>query len=152
MARALYIGYEVGPTFRCGDWMVWDEHGSEKIVCKITGDDECRDDNVMTDHKAKNGHYQSLPKEWLRPATPQEIQEEKERRLFAKYGRKPWELKVGDILKNDIGNLVRVTEINELVSLKSYGFSNTYALCIKKIAKSFRVVCFADDRKDIDND
>ncbi|MEN2468133.1 hypothetical protein [Ornithinibacillus sp. JPR2-1] len=103
LIKALYIGYEVDPKFEVNDWVVVNNHGDiwTSRIAKITHDeiavyvDEC----PYVDNK----QYYVFSK--LRHATPEEIQREKERRWWAKFGRNINEYKKGDIIS--LGSITR---------------------------------------------
>src|SRR5690625_5096019 len=88
MARALYVGYEIEPEFRVGDWVVrtvdLEEHYKSGVVFKIAK----VDNGVLYDDRES-----VLLESTIRHATPEEIEEEKQRRWWAKHGRGVWELK-----------------------------------------------------------
>src|SRR5699024_8139591 len=93
VAKALYEGYDLKPSFEIGDWVTWKKRGFENVTCRITGLDKEFVNDLLTYYKGTNDAYQSLPKKWLSHATNEEIRKEKERRWWAKHNRKPWELK-----------------------------------------------------------
>ena len=144
IARALYVGYEVVPEFKVGDW-VYVEAPKEELpnVYKIMNTERyiVNLDRLYGKHKKSD----------IRHATPKEIAEEKERRWWVKHGRDVWELKEGDVLKENGGTShpVVVTRENKTDDghdrTPSFNFIFTEMDCIKK---NFRVVCFAEDRKD----
>src|SRR5699024_10096032 len=82
LIRAFYIGYEVEPIFEVGDWV---KDTSTNAVIKIN-DRQHRNNLIDPRHTT------------IRHATPEEIAEEKQRRWWAKHGRKVWELREGDLL------------------------------------------------------
>lgn len=135
LIKALYIGYEVDPEFKIGDW-VKSRHGVGigKIV-KFSELGYYTDFNmIVTD-------------EDIRHATPEEIATEKERRFFAENGRDPWELKRYDNLSAGEGGSTSHTVwetnddgvvFNEFCIFKSWN----------EIKEDFKVSCFAHDRKD----
>lgn len=135
LAKALYIGYEVEPEFKVGDWIhdnitnrvaKIDERGYDGELAWV--DDEFH--NFFTD---------------FRHATPEEIQQEKERRWWAKHGREVWELKKNDIIM--IEHFVEV--VNKVVGNELYIKGSTFPQSIHSIKEDTKVVCFAEDRKDI---
>ena len=121
--------YEVEPIFEVGDWVV-DRRSAYKIISKH-----------HADYLNKEVHPE------VRHATPEEIAEEKQCRWWAKHGREAWELRKGDIISDDDGEFHEVSNNNENedgVSTMSGGFNQTY------LEKYSKVICFAEDRKDID--
>ena len=128
--KALYIGYEVEETFEVGDWIY------SKQVEKI----------IQINDEGSLAGYNTFPT-YYRHATPEEIAEEKQRRWWRKHGRGVWELRKGDVISDDDGEFHEVSNNNENedgVSTMSGGFNQTY------LEKYSKVICFAEDRKDID--
>jgi phage regulator Rha-like protein len=108
LIRALYIGYEVEPEFKVGDWVAFDNRKDEVAIRKIERINDQFGDGLYAHWK--NG---SMRLSGLRHATPSEIAEEKERRFFARYGREPWELRKGDWL---IQQAERMEELDETLN------------------------------------
>lgn len=137
LARALYIGYEVEPEFKVGDWIhdnitnrvaKIDERGYDGELAWV--DDEFH--NFFTD---------------FRHATPEEIQQEKERRWWAKHDREVWELRPGDVLVCDdyprtVNKVVDFEEKTVIFSDKDWEY-------YENVIEEYEVACFAEDRKDI---
>src|SRR5690625_4883696 len=142
LIRALYIGYEVEPEFKVGDWVVWDEI---KIIGQLVEiDSVLRVDSIDYDVP------QSVKLDELRHATPSEIAEEKERRWWAKHGRNLWELRKGDLLiDKHFGKIAEVREVED----KHYliGAITSYEP-LDFIKRNYTVVCFAEQRLDRDGD
>src|SRR5699024_8613457 len=86
----------------------------------------------------------------LRNATQEEIAEEKQRRWWAKHGRDVWELKEDDIL-NVNGAIRTVYHVDEN-KVYFYEVSEIYTLDIMKGSGTTIVVCFAEDRKDLESE
>jgi|SRR5699024_3852250 len=139
LAKAFYVGYEVIREYKKEDWLV-DESGN---VVKVT---ELDKKGILTDGgnpslwfgKRSDGYSK------LRYATPMEISEEKERRWWKRHGRKPWELKEGDLLMS-------LDDVHEVENPTSYGVwfkGFTSGLAYRVIKENYKVVCFKEDRKD----
>lgn len=151
LAKALYIGYEVEPEFKVGDWVFWETKSNgpiPKTAFKI--------ENFI-----KNGVYPDewpspyagggpIPIEELRHATPEEIEKEKERRWWAKHGRDVWELREGDLLYG------LYKQFYEVKSARNSGVRFLYDKDYRSwnlIKNKYKVACFVEDRKDVkDND
>ncbi len=88
LIRALYIGYEVQPTFEIGDWV---KSTIGVGTGKVTKVDEY---NYYTDF----GLVSSKRDMTIREATTEEIAEEKERRFYAGAGREVGQIKPFDIV------------------------------------------------------
>src|SRR5690625_2377859 len=126
MIRALYIGYEVEPEFKVGDW----------VTCSLfSGVYEITEDNQFLGIVQLDNNGGGIHESRLRHATPEEIAKEKERRMFATYDREPWEIKANDILLDK--------ELNDYVSVN---FGGMFSESKRKL---YKVVCFAEDRKDL---
>src|SRR5690625_729054 len=140
---ALYVGYEVEPEFKVGDWVFIDYGEAGTEIGFIKG-------WINEPHSfyIDKCHFGANVNE-ARHATPEEIAKEKERRWFAKHDRKPWELKEGDIL-SEHGNcrtqtIFRVCPLTK--SVKFYGdveWTRKY-----EIRSNYLVACFAEERKDV---
>src|SRR5699024_246812 len=75
LIKALYIGYEIKDEFKVGDWVV---HSNGNVIRQI---EKVEHDHVnVTD--GEDGYIWGIS--YIRPATPSEIAEEKERRTDAK--------------------------------------------------------------------
>lgn len=130
-------GYEVEPEFEVGDW-VYDMHHNKVARIDHRGVD---DDRVWVDDDELN--FSSIVD--IRHATQEEIQQEKERRFFNEHGRKPRELKVGDVLVKKMDNFpLVVTEVNaEEITL------NLLTCTRSEVKKRCKVLCFAEKRLDV---
>lgn len=142
LIAALNHGYEVEPEFKVGDWVIYDDQ-----IVRIK--DVFTNNTVHTPY-LKNFIVEGIDK-WFdlerveRHATPEEIAAEKERRWWSKHGREVWELKVGDVLLNRDNELCEVTgksDLNVFINDKPQQGSTVGSY-------GFKVVCFAEDRKDI---
>lgn len=138
MIRALYIGYEIEETFKVGDW-VFDRESVYKIISKHHADD------------LNKGMYLKA-----RHATPEEIEEEKQCRWWAKHGRKVWELRQSDVLVNKSNgkDWIVISEINKVSDCKNYRVfpfltGEFEIMHLETIKRHFQIVCFAEDRKDV---
>src|SRR5690625_1009321 len=89
---ALYIGYEVEPEVKVGDWVKANWIVEKPTIHKLKGIDR----NTVEIDGEQNNTNPGIS--IISLATPEEIAEEKERRWWAKHGRDVWELKTGDIL------------------------------------------------------
>jgi len=150
MARALYVGYEIEPEFRVGDWVVrtvdLEEHYKSGVVFKIAK----VDNGVLYDDRES-----VLLESTIRHATPEEIEEEKQRRWWAKHGRGVWELKEGDVLNLNGHTYYIVDQVDAdgtywLVSKDGPG-TLTQEILIEEDTWEWRIVYFAEDRKDLDD-
>lgn len=94
MARSLYIGYEIEPKYKAGDWVVFESKVNGPFICVI---EKVYELSVDTDYLGSNGYKQNFGKELVRHATPEEIHTEKERRWWAEIGREVGEFKDGDV-------------------------------------------------------
>ncbi|HDR7601538.1 TPA: hypothetical protein QCX65_005013 [Bacillus mycoides] len=76
--------------------------------------------DYITDYDANIGVNQWFDKHLVRKATPDEIEQEKRRRVFAKVGRKVNEFKTGDIGTGEAGDLLEVENVDELLYCKQF--------------------------------
>lgn len=151
LADAIKYGYEVEPEFKVGDWLAYDKTNGGTIVVEIiavtgkVGGIECFILGEGYGKKAKtmvNTHY--------RHATPSEIAEEKDRRFFARHGRKSWEIREGDILEY-LGDLLIVDSFDseDVCFKRSKGSIDDYFENSDYVKEHFKVVCFIDGRLDV---
>lgn len=141
LAKALYIGYEVEPKFEVGDWAVWRSTKGIDVIKQIEKVEGYR---IWADW-LDEGSLLFAPSDEIRHATPEEIETEKERRWWARHGREVWELKKNDIIM--IEHFVEV--VNKVVGNELYIKGSTFPQSIHSIKEDTKVVCFAEDRKDI---
>ena len=140
MARALYIGYEVEESFEVGDWVIDDEYGFIGQITKIEG--ECIWAYWDDDNEEKRIHEKEL-----RHATPEEIAKEKQRRWWAKHGREVFEFKSGDLIDHD-HYVVEVMEVRS--DMLRVEINTTVATITEEYYDLIKVICFAEDRKDVE--
>ena len=136
---AYFDGYKVDPDFEVGDWVVYDNG----VRCGYKTN-QIKD---VDEQKAYFDEGRAMHLTRLRHATPEEIAEEKQRRWWAKHDREVWELKEGDVIKGTFGQVREVCRVDEAgtnVTLPNYtAFS-------KEELSGWVVVCFAEDRKDLE--
>ena len=132
LIRALYIGYEVEETFEVGDWIY------SKQVEKI----------IQINDEGSLAGYNTFPT-YYRHATPEEIEEEKQRRWWAEHGRDVWELRENDILYYD-DEFKEVEDVSEIGAIMLS--SERVYTPIETIKNKYSVACFAEDRKDVEYD
>lgn len=106
MARALLIGYEVEETFKRNNWVVDKINNNTSQILEIKGGLAILDDDKVWLYWEANGEELARKRNFseLRHATPEEIKAEKERRAWAKIGRKVNEFRVGDAYEYTDGN------------------------------------------------
>lgn len=99
VARALYNGYETEPEFKKGDWVArldgktFYPKGDTRAE-KVLSVEEGRTGSECVMH-GEDGRW-GTPITHLRHATPEEIKQEKECRVWAKIKREVGEFRVGD--------------------------------------------------------
>ena len=142
MARALYIGYEVEETFEVGDWVVHIPTGIIGEISHVNG-------NWISFFHSDEQKAVNISVNDLRHATPEEIAEEKQRRWWAKHGRDVWELKMGDVIQGTFGQIREVCRVN---GLGEYVTLPNYAAFSKKELAEWKVICFIEDRKDLEGE
>lgn len=154
LSKSLYIGYEVEPSIKIGDFVDIGLFGISKIA-EVTG--------VKGNAIAINGSEEYHEFKINRVLTDEEKQEEKQRRWWAKHNRDVWELKVLDKVR--ISSVeYEVTEVcqkgvykvqtNEYVPFDSIYVTNDQSKIggkdkIELIDEKDKVVCFREDRKDV---
>ena len=149
LALALFIGYEIKEEFKVGDWVIHDIKKIGKV--KKINDDVITID-VELGYTRNNGElaYVNTLARYFRHATPEEIAKEKERRWWTKHNRKPWELKMGDVLiyEESLSELPEVIEIVEVADDRVY-FNDGDIEYMSDINLGYKVVCFAENRLDL---
>src|SRR5690625_2879696 len=144
LARALYIGYEVEPEFKVGDWVFIDYGEAGTEIGFIKGwINEPHSFYIDKCHFGANVNK-------ARHATPEEIAKEKERRWWAKHGRDVWELKKGDVIGINI-KTITINEVREdgyIAYFDGLGSDRIYSIDSLK-SGGYKIICFADDRKDV---
>ena len=136
-ARALYIGYEVIPEFKKGDWVV--------NAAGTIGEIKETEGRIFQVFWGSGIPMRCNKDVFERHATEEEIAEEKERRWWHRHGRGVWEFKTRDIVKDKSGE---------------YGFhyrcllwfEGDYARCeggVNIALNDLVLVCRAEDRKDV---
>lgn len=148
IAIALHVGYEVEPEFNVGDWLHL-HLNNEDVVREYHSPSHMKEHHFYKNLEGRPRPFSG--EDYIRHATPEEIAEEKERRLFAENGREPWELAGGDILKaNDGGYLVTVKAI--LPGGHPLFEGGEVYVDIENVKRDYKVACFSEDRKDVDNE
>jgi len=141
LARALYIGYEVEPEFKVGDWVFIDYGEAGTEIGFIKGwINEPHSFYIDKCHFGANVNK-------ARHATPEEIAKEKERRWWAKHGRDVWEIKLRDLLTHKRHKFVR-----EIVGIQDGEYitnPNNERFTKQELQGLFNIACFAEDRKDV---
>lgn len=90
LIRALYVGYEIDPQFKDGDWVVF------KTKREVIGKLYTNEVKSFDVDRADNMNLAFYSVEWEH-ATPEEIKSENERRLWNSIGREVGEFKPDDI-------------------------------------------------------
>src|SRR5690625_2635349 len=141
IARALYVGYEVEPEFKVGDW-VYVESPKEGLpnVYKIMNAEKysVNLDRLYGNHKKSD----------IRQATPQEIATEKQRRWWEKHDREVGELRETDVVfydDNSWGGIYIVYSDVFIASDKNLSVKlyNRHRKEITVAVSRLRVICFA---------
>ena len=155
LIRALYIGYEIEETFEIGDWVyVRGIFDASPEVAKVTN---VYANRIVLDNGFDLGKGSVTP-ETVRRATESETAAEKQRRWWANRYREVYEYRENDVVHCQRFNYegIYIVESNE------YGkdaFGNRLVRVFNRHvydgkilsfdAKVLRIICFAEDRKDI---
>ena len=139
LAKALYIGYEVEPEYKVGDWVV----NANGTIGKITN---------INEFGEFEGFWEEIEMlcekdNFVRHATPEEIEKGKERRWWAKLGRQPYEFKMGDIVTWEVKK-----GLFEVVSHKGEMYKLTRDFCDSEflaLTKNLKLVCPVENRLDV---
>lgn len=147
IAKVLYTeDYEVVPELKIGDYVFCTNKEKQKSIGKITSITGM-DGDVYVVKFEDIGLVERFVSNRLRHATPEEIEQEKERRWWAEHGRDVWDLVVGDILIDKRINSVDIFKGFNLKGEAVFELSmDQHMYFVKKYSK---VICFAEDRKDI---
>src|SRR5690625_3041114 len=138
---ALYVGYEVEPEFKSGDYVV-NDIGTIGLIESVNGD-----------------HLEGV---WIsdfdipmsctsnkidRHATPEEVEEVKERRWWTKHGRYVGEYKENDVVISR--HTKEILYLKEVDNERYYLSDNSVYRDKEEMLNHYLVVCFAEDRKDV---
>lgn len=146
LAKSLLIGYEVEMNYKVGDWVRYWRKDRLTRFGKLTYINYekglAQFDNCTITKKIED---------ITRHATPEEVEIEKERRWWKSHDREVWELKQGDILMATRRRLYEVTATPKSHRFNSYTGNDNYDFDIEECKRdNWEVVCFRDDRKDVD--
>lgn len=148
MARALYVGYEIEPELDVGDWVISKVTGEIGKITHLKSNGYVVTDIKLVDYK--DDVFLVDKPDWFLKKTPEEIAKEKQRRWWAKHGRGVWELKERDLLRQVHDNTKH--EVRRMYKDGSVSFVNdSGALSKLSIQSHYKVICFAEDRKDLDD-
>lgn len=148
LVRALYIGYEVEkPKLIEGDWVTASD-GTIGMLRKVPNS------NIYNDFYVDSIGYRVAERPRLsdlKHSTSEEVAKEKERRFWRSNGRDVWELREGDVLSKVYPKLIYHFEVDYANKdcVKLIGDSERY---IKDVKDHYKIVCFAEDRKDTKGD
>lgn len=149
LLKALYIGYEVKPKFKVGDWVVNRSSGEvDKVV----------DVEYETGMIYVSGWAIKVKESLLRHATDEEIAKEKRIEWWAKHDREEYEFRKNDVVKYDCsewGGIYIVTSDPYKCNAYDEKCVRVYNRYQRKTSisvpvKDLRIICFAEDRKDIE--
>lgn len=136
LVRCLNGEYEIEPSFKAGDWVTYNDEATDLVGKLVEGEKS----KILQVDSSMYKHYQSIPYEYLRHATPSEIAEEKRRRWWNDRDRDVWELREGDVIKaKEDGLAFDVSSLNEVYLTE---------LSIDELDERYLVVCLAENRED----
>jgi len=151
MARALYVGYEIEPELDVGDWVISKVTGEIGKITRLKSNGYVVTDIKLVDYK--DDVFLVGKPDWFLKKTPEEIAKEKQRRWWEEHSRGVWELKKGDILISK--NTNRIYEYkckwNDAPIHEVVGENEVSNMDSEYLKKNLKVVCFARDRKDLDD-
>ena len=145
---AYFGGYEVEETFRVGDWVVCEDGyiGQIEFINEI---EKWANIGYSKDTRERGvclaTTYDLI--DIIRHATPEEIAEEKKRRWWARHGRDVYEFKSGDLIDHD-HYVVEVMEVRS--DMLRVEINTTVATITKEYYDQIKIICFAEDRKDLE--
>ena len=141
LVDALRIGYEVESEFKSGDYVV-NDIGTIGLIESVNGDHLkgvwIRDFDIpmnCTSNKI------------ARHATPEEVEEVKERRWWTKHGRYVGEYKENDVVISR--HTKEILYLKEVDNERYYLSDNSVYRDKEEMLNHYLVVCFAEDRKDV---
>lgn len=142
--EAIYGDYEIYQEFKDGEYIVY-ENDIVKNTMKII---ELIGEYIKVEPIYKGFTRYNLVNvnsPLIRHATPEEITEEKERRWWANHNRDVWDLKQEDVV---IDRFNRIREVDEDDG-DTVSFFGGFTSSKEYVKETCKVVCFADDRKDV---
>lgn len=145
VAMAYFVGYEVEPNFKVGDWVVITSVNNTGKISKITNTNALKDYPIGLDWDNEN---EVLGYDDIRHAAPEEVATEKTRGWWDRSGRKVWELREGDLLIGLVTGCFKEVKLVNDSGCPMFSSSNTFQT-LHGVKRSHEVVCFAEDRKDI---
>lgn len=132
LIKALYIGYELKPKYNAGDWV---KNKINQHVFQLDNGTA----RIINKYIEKHNH--------IRHATPEEIAEEKRLMWWYENDRHVYEFKVGDLIKcKGVTSEVEEVEI-DLIWIK---LNRSKGTLTKEIYHQIKVICFAEDRMDME--
>lgn len=146
LVKTLYIGYEVD-SFKVGEWVIT-KSGYIGEIEFINEGEKWANIGYSRDTKRRGVCLAKTLKldEIERYATQKELGTEKERRFWAHYNRKPWQLKQGDVLMGCRRKLYEITGTPTNGRFYYTGNDN-YDFVIDECKKdSWKVICFNESR------
>ncbi|MEF3330597.1 MULTISPECIES: hypothetical protein [Oceanobacillus] len=146
LCRLLYTpnSYEIITEFKLGDWVINIHSGDIGQVEEIKKVEGALGNNERIIVNSTINYPHSL-----RHATPEEIQKEIECRWWNNHGREVWEIREGDILKNETHYPYFVTRGNRTEQgLERTPSLNCIFMEIDEIKSRFKVSCFVEQRLD----
>lgn len=148
--KAFRGDYEVEPEYKVGDWVV---NKNLANIGKIKNIELLKSGEEYFRGFWSNGSPMHCLKGNLkRHATPEEIEQGKERRWWAEQGRKPWSLRMYDCLisKNKVKPVVVIgINTNFFRGETTIELNDGTEILKEDLKKSFDVLYFVKDRKDL---
>jgi|SRR5690625_45473 len=144
---AYFNGYEVEEVFKEGDWVHYDNgiKSTPRFVTRLI--------SKVYAESVDLGDNRTMPIDDIRHATDEEIATEKQRRFWNGNNRDVWELKLGDALidKHDPFSCdVKFVQYSDVFGvLLANGIRDEFAESNSELEDKYRVLCFKEDRKDI---
>lgn len=157
LIKVLYVknSYEVEPEYKENDWVLLEDGQVAQLSKFITHNDGSTNWalDIWSNYFGRRHEIARKEDEIKRLLTDDEASKAKDQWFFAENGRKPWELREGDMLisrfnKNSC-DVKFVEATDETGTLLVNGEKDEFLETIEMVKDKYIVLAFVDDRKDL---
>src|SRR5690625_5269038 len=149
IAKAKIIGYEVEPEIKIGDIVECKRSGSIGVVYEHLGNGAIGVKNFKED--GTPSYHSTTSVGLVKKITGDKAVKWKELIFWSENNRGVWELREGDAIKAvDDGYMVEVCEVFDSRNVRLTG--GVTHVKVSELKEGYKIVCFAEDRKDLGDD